>query len=85
MNDVLRKFWLKVREVFEEAGMKRLPGDESFYYSHDDKGVLEGIISGHVDSSIFQEKISFAEKITEKAKRFRIYQRLKMEFLFLRK
>ena len=40
LNDASRKFWLKVREVFEETGMKRLPGDEAFYYCHDDKGTL---------------------------------------------
>ena len=30
LNGTSRKFWLKVREVFEETGMKILPGGEGF-------------------------------------------------------
>ena len=32
LNDASRKFWLKVKEVFRDIGMKRLDGDEAFYY-----------------------------------------------------
>ena len=31
LNDASRKFWLRVKKVFEEIGMKRLDGDEAFY------------------------------------------------------
>ena len=31
LNDASRKFWLKVREVFDECGLKILNGDEAFY------------------------------------------------------
>ena len=32
LNNASRKFWLKVREVFNECGMNILKGDEAFYY-----------------------------------------------------
>ena len=32
LNDASRKFWLKVKQVFNEIGMKRLDGDEAFYF-----------------------------------------------------
>ena len=31
LNDASRKFWLKVREVFDECGLRILDGDEVFY------------------------------------------------------
>ena len=34
LNDALRKFWLTIKQVFKEIGMKRLDGDEVFYYKH---------------------------------------------------
>ena len=55
--------------MFEETGMKRLPGDEAFYYCHDDKGVLEGMISSHVDDFILAGKDEFINEITEKVKK----------------
>ena len=77
------KFWLKVREVFEETGMKRLPGDEAFYYRHDDKGALEGMILSHVDDFILAEKDEFIEEIMEKVrKKLDISKREDGEFCF---
>ena len=35
LNDASRKFWLKVKEVFNECGLKILKGDEKFYYWQD--------------------------------------------------
>ena len=49
LNDASRKFWLKVKSVFEEIGLKRLEGDEAFYFKIDEKGKLEGMVSSHVD------------------------------------
>ena len=37
LNDASRKFWLKVKQVFEDIGLKRLEGDEAFYFKHDEK------------------------------------------------
>ena len=63
-----RKFWIKVREVYEETGIKRFPGDEGFYYCHGEKVVLEGMISSYVDDFILAGKDEFVEDITEKLK-----------------
>ena len=66
LNDASRKFWLKVRAVFEE--MKRLPGYEAFYYCHIEKGVLYGMISCHMDDYILAEKDEFFNENTEKVR-----------------
>ena len=68
-NDASRKFLLKVREVFEETGMKKIPRDESFCYCHYEKGVLEGMISSHVDDFILAGMAEFVEEITDKVKK----------------
>ena len=41
LNDASRKFWLKVREVFDECRLRILDGDEAFHFRHDEKGNLE--------------------------------------------
>ena len=68
LNDVSSKFWLKVREVFNESRMKILKGDEAFYYCHDEEGNLEGIISSHVDDFVLASMRKFIEEITMKIK-----------------
>ena len=52
LNDASRKFWLKVREVFDECGLRILDGDEMFYFRHDKNGNLDGMVSSHVDDFI---------------------------------
>ena len=49
LNDASRKFWLRVKEVFAEIGLKRLEGDEAYYYKYNKDGELEGMVSTHVD------------------------------------
>ena len=66
LNDASRKFWLKVREVFKDIGMKRLDKDEAVYYKHDEKGDLEGIISSHVKNVNLAGKERFINEVTEK-------------------
>ena len=66
LNDASRKFWLKVREVFDECGLKILDGDEAFYYRHDKNGNLDGMISSHVDDFILAGRDAFLEEITQK-------------------
>ena len=37
-NEASRKFWLKVKNLFVDIGLKRLEGDEAVYYMLDNKG-----------------------------------------------
>ena len=52
LNDAGRKFWLEVREVFDECKLRILDGDEAFYFRNDENGNLEGMVSSHVDDFI---------------------------------
>ena len=52
LNDASRKFWLKVKNLFKEMGLKRLEGDEAVYYMINEKGGLEGMIMTCVDNFI---------------------------------
>ena len=49
LNDASRKFWLRIKEVFKNFGLKKLVGDEALYYKHDENGKLIGLLSTHVD------------------------------------
>ena len=66
LNDASRKFWLKVKSVFNDIGLKRLEGDEAVYYKHDKNGNLEGMVSTHVDDFIMAENNDFVSMVTEK-------------------
>ena len=59
LNDASRKFWLKVREVYDECRLKILDGDEVFNYRHLKNGDLEGMISSHVDDFILAGSDAF--------------------------
>ena len=62
LNDASRKFWLKVREVFDECKLKIKDGDEAFYLRHDENDNLEGMWS----SFILAGTDKFLEEITRK-------------------
>ena len=49
--------------------MKILLEDEAFYYCHNDKGVLEEMITKYVDDYIWAEKNELVVEITEKVKK----------------
>ena len=38
LNDALRKFWLRVKKIFNEIGLRKLDGDEAVYYNINEKG-----------------------------------------------
>ena len=40
LNDASRKFWLKVKAVFERIGLKKLEGDEAMYFKINKDGNL---------------------------------------------
>ena len=48
LSDASRRFWLRVKEVFEREGLKTLPGDEAFYYKNVD-GNIHGMVITHGD------------------------------------
>ena len=49
--------------------MRRFLGEEAFYYCHDNKGVLEGMVSNYVDDFILTGQEEFVKNITEKLKK----------------
>ena len=79
-----RKFWLKVREVFDECGLRILDGDEVFYFRHDKNGNLDGMVSSHVDDFILAGSDIFLEEITRKiAEKLEISKLEDNEFRFI--
>ena len=44
LNDASQKFWLRMKRIFHEIGLRRLDGDEAVYYEINEKGDLEGMI-----------------------------------------
>ena len=68
LNDAFIKFWLKVREVFNEDSLKILKGDEAFYYWHDAERNLDGMVSSHVDDFILDGTEKNMAEITLKIK-----------------
>ena len=58
-----------MKEVLAETGMLRLKGDEAYYHCHNKDGVLEGMISSHVDDFILAGNEEFLEEITNKIRK----------------
>ncbi len=44
LNDASRKFWLRVKNIFKELGLRKLDGDKAVYYMIGEKGDLEGMV-----------------------------------------
>ena len=64
LDDVSRKFWLRVKEVLMKIGMKVMEGDEAFYYLHRD-GILRGVIIPHVDDFTLTGMTDFIKEVLE--------------------
>ena len=62
LDDASRKFWLRMRELFGNMGLKTVTGDEAFYYRQKD-GQLEGMILSHVDDFNMAGKEKFLDEI----------------------
>ena len=69
LNDASRKFWLKIKEVFKNFGLKKVDGDEALYYKHDKNGELIGLMSTHVDDFSLAGTDDFLDTVTEEIKR----------------
>ena len=65
LNDASRKFWLKIKEVFKNFGLKKLVGDEALYYKHNENGDLIGLLSTHVDDFSLAGTEEFLSSVTE--------------------
>ena len=64
LDDASWKFWLQVKEVFKENGLKVMEGDEAFYYQHED-GELKGVVITHVDDFTLAGTDEFVERVLE--------------------
>merc|ERR1712237_194532 len=69
LNDASRKFWLKIKEVFKNFGLRKVDGDEALYYKQDDDGELIGLLSTHVDDFSLAGTEKFIETATEEIKK----------------
>ena len=64
LDDASRKFYLKVKETLTEMGLKKLPGDEAFYYKKE-KGRLRGAVLSHVDDLSLAGDEDFVDRIVK--------------------
>ena len=69
LNDASRKFWLKVKSVFEWIGLKKLEGDKAIYFKINEDGNLEGLVSTHIDDFNLAGSENFLTSITEEIRK----------------
>ena len=62
LDDASGKFWLKVKETLVSLGLKIMPGDETFYYLHEERK-LQGVVLTHVDYFTISGNADFLEKV----------------------
>ena len=67
LNDASRRFWLRVKGVFEKENLKTVPGDKAFYFKNE-KGDSEGMIITHVEDFQIAGSVDFIENILKKLK-----------------
>ena len=61
LDDALRKFWLKVKEMLVDLGIEILHGHEAFYYLREN-GELKGAVITPVDDFSLAGNEKFLEK-----------------------
>ena len=64
LDDASCKFWLRVKEVLMEIGLKVMEGDEAFYYLHQ-SGELMGAVITHVDDFTLAGVEDFIKEVLE--------------------
>ena len=60
-----RHLYLKIDEVLQELGCKKVTGDDAMYTYHDEKGKLIGIVSLYVDDFNSAGTKDFHKKVTD--------------------
>ena len=61
LNYASGKFWLRVKSIFKELGLRKLDGDEAVYYKLNEEGNLAGMVSTHVDDFDVAGRTKFVE------------------------
>ena len=64
LDDVSRKFYLKVKETLQELGLKILPGDDAFCYENRN-GKLMGLNLSLVDDFTIAGEVEFVSRIVK--------------------
>ena len=65
LNDASWMFWLRVKKIFNEIGLRKLDGDEAVYYMMNEHGNWEGMVLTHVDDFDLAGTTKFVYKVTE--------------------
>ncbi len=68
LKDASRKFWLRMKKIFEDGGLKTVKGDEAFYYKFDGEK-LEGMVLTHVDDFSMAGTSGFLDELEEKIRK----------------
>ena len=68
LKDASRKFWLRMKKIFEDEGLKTVKGDEAFYYKFDGKK-LEGMVLTHVDDFSMAGADGFLDELEKKIRK----------------
>ena len=65
LDDASRKFWLRIKDIFKQEGLRNASGDEAFYYKHDGNNLV-GMVITHVDDFSIAGTKKFIDDLTEK-------------------
>ena len=64
LTDAGRRFWLRVKNILEENGYKRVTGDEAYYFKYEN-GKLVGQLLLHVDDFMIAGEAKFVDETTK--------------------
>ena len=68
LKDASRKFWLRMKKIFEDGGLKTVKGDEAFYYKFNGEK-LEGMVLTHVDDFSMAGTDGFLDELEKKIRK----------------
>ena len=64
LDNASRKFWLKVKEVFLDLGLRVMDRDEAFYYLHEDSD-LKGVVQTDINDFFLAGTPEFVEMVIQ--------------------